>query len=225
MRALVFFLILVNLLFFAWMQGYLGGNANPDAIRVQQQLNADRVRVVARDELPAAGAAKPLKPEKLPEDFCLVLGDLPLGELSQMESRVAEKFPSLKLERSQAAGSGSFWVFIPPLQNKQEADRKAGELKRFKVPEFYIMQEPPALRFAISLGIFSTRAAAEERLEELRGKGVRSARVGERDGKPASGTLEISGPAADADAFRQALGEWLPKAKPAACKASRSSAQ
>ena len=56
MRALVFLLILANLLFLAWTQGYFGAAANPDAFRLQQQLLAERITVVARDEPPTPAA-------------------------------------------------------------------------------------------------------------------------------------------------------------------------
>ncbi len=110
-------------------------------------------------------------------------------------------------------------------REKQEADRKASELKKFKVPEFFVVQEPAAMRFAISLGIFSSREAAEERLETLRGKGVRSAKVGERDAKPTHGALEIRGPEAQAEVVRQASADWLPKNKPVTCKTGKPASQ
>ena len=233
MRVLVFLLILSNMLFFAWTQGYLGNSTNPDALRLQQQLLADQVRVVARDEPPPDSAAKPArvekaekveKVEKLSNDVCLLLADLPVADLSRLETSLPEKFAAFKAERTQMTGSG-YWVFIPPLPNKPEAERKASELKKLKVPEFFVVQEPAAMRFAISLGIFSTREAAEERLEALRSKGVRSAKVGERDAKPTHGALEIRGPEEQVEALRQAIAEWLPKNKPAPCKAGKPAAQ
>ena len=52
MRILVFLLLLFNLLFLAWTRGLLGGEPPPDALRMQQQLQAERIKVVARDNLP-----------------------------------------------------------------------------------------------------------------------------------------------------------------------------
>ena len=185
---------------------------------------------MARDDPPPETVAKPGKMEKLEKtekitnEVCLFLPDLPIAELSQLETSLAGKFEAFKVERTQMSSS-SYWVYIPPLPNKQEADRKASELKKFKVPEFFVVQEPAAMRFAISLGIFSSREAAEERLETLRGKGVRSAKVGERDAKPTHGALEIRGPEAQAEAVRQAIAEWLPKIKPATCKTGKPASQ
>ena len=227
MRAFVFLLILANLLFFAWVRGYFAASSDPDALRVQQQLLADRVKIVARDEPPAETikAEKAGKPaEKKTVETCVLLGDLPIADVLRVETLLADKFPSFRAERSMSAGSGSYWVFIPPLATRQDADRKAGELKKLRVPEFFIVQEG-ANRFAISLGIFSSREAAADRLEQLRAKGVKSARIGERDVKPASASLEIHGPEAQADSLRQTVAEALPEKKLATCRTQAPPAQ
>lgn len=225
MRLLVFILILVNLMFFAWTQGLLGSAADPDALRMSQQLQADRVSVVGRDDPPGEpAAAKAVKTEKRDTDACVQLSELPLADLGRVENLVKEKGAGFRVERGETAAAGSYWVFIPPLPSKAEAERKAGELKRLKVPEFFVIQEPVAYRFAISLGLFSSREAAEARLEELRGKGVRSAKVGEREGKPTLGWLEISGVEASVDSVRQSATAWAPNARVGTCKVSRTAA-
>jgi len=235
MRALVFLLILANLFFFAWTEGYFGASADHDALRLQQQLLADQISIVARDEPPVSEVKAPVveakieKPARLPEkkapEACLLLSDLPVAEMVRIERLLADKFDLFRASRTMSNGSGSFWVFIPPLASKQDAERKASELKALRVPEFFIVQEPGPNRFAISLGIFSSKEAASERLAELREKGVRSAKVGERDVKPASGSLEIQGPEAQVDGVRQALSAAVPKTKIAVCMAPAAAAQ
>jgi hypothetical protein len=59
MRALVFLLVVANLAFFAWAQGYLGERENPDAIRLSQQVAAEKLTVLSRDEPPAPRAEVP----------------------------------------------------------------------------------------------------------------------------------------------------------------------
>ena len=221
MRAFVFLLILCNLLFLAWTQGYFGASSNPDTFRVQQQLLAEQIRVVARDELPAelARPEKAAKPaEKRVESVCLRVGDLAADEAARLEALTAEKHAAFKGVRTANPGSTSYWVFIPPLGSKQEAESKAAELKKLRVPEFFIVQESGPNNRAISLGLFSSREAAASRLEQLRSKGVRSAKVGERNGKPTSFVIELTGPETQAEALRQTLVEALPDTKLAACK-------
>lgn len=222
MRLLVFLLILVNLMFFAWTQGLLGRPDNPDALRMSQQLAADQITVISRDEAPGAAAAA--KNGKREAETCLLLNDLALTEAARIGDSIVEKNVGLKVERSETAPGGIYWVYIPPAPSKADAERKASELKRLKVPEMFVMTEAGPQRFAISLGTFSTREAAESRLEELRGKGVRSAKVGERDIKAASASLEIRGGEALLEALRQTLPELAPKAKPLPCKAARPAA-
>ena len=194
MRALVFLLLLVNLLFLAWTEGYLGSSSNPDAFRVQQQLLADQVKVVARDEPPPemtkledVGKAA----DKKESETCLQLSDLLMVEANQLETRLAEKLSAFTVIRTTVAASTSYWVFIPPVANKQEVDAKIVALKKLGVPEFFVVQESGPNNRAISLGLFSSKEAANSRLEALRSQGVKSAKVGERNVKPASASLEF----------------------------------
>ena len=73
MKALVFLLVLANLLFFAFSEGYFGRAENPDAGRVERQVLPERMRIVSRGEVPAAPVkmvapeAEPVVPEAVTE--------------------------------------------------------------------------------------------------------------------------------------------------------------
>ena len=233
MRAAVFLLIFANLLFFAWAQGYFGPPANPDALRVAQQLNAERVRVVARGDAPPVpappkAAEQPVKSEDAAPaaadksepavDACVRIADLPQADAARVDALLADGWPGFKAKSTAQEGGPGYWVYVPPLASKQDADNKAAELKRLHVPELFIVQESGAYNRAISLGLFSTREAANARLEALRTLGVKSAKVGERGTRPATVSIEISGPAAQSDALRQALGAALSEARLADCR-------
>ena len=236
MRAFVFLLILANLLFVAWSQGYLGAPEHPDAQRAARQLNADRLRVVARDEPPPlpeqkekSGSKSVLKSEDVRReesggvkgaDLCLKLVDVPTDSAVALVDALAEKYPSFRVQRTAQPGSASFWVYIPPLASRKEAESKAAELKKLNVPEFYIVQDGGPFNRAISLGVFSSKEAASSRLEQLRGKGVRSAKLGERPGKPVLFDIVLNGPESQGEALRKSLAERLPEHPVAACKAA-----
>lgn len=248
MRALVFFLIFANLLFWAWAQGYLGTPSNPDAQRAQQQLLAERVRIVSRDEPPsdtkvptedvkpvekpvAPVEAKPepeqqpvadaeVKADDKPADACLRLADVVVDDALRLEKSLAEQFADFKTARTALKeASASYWVHIPPLASKKEADAKAVELKKLQVQEYFVIQENGPNNHAISLGLFSTRDAADNYLDALKSKKVRSARITERNAKPATVSLEVSGPEARIDALRQAISDALPGRNPIPCSA------
>ena len=221
MRALVFLLILANLLFLAWTQGYFGSSSDPDGFRLQQQLLADQITVVARDEAPAqtVKAEKLVKAEeKIAAEQCLLLVDLPVTDSDRVEKLLVDKWPLFKAQRTTVEGGASYWVYIPALASKQEADSKVVELKKLRVPEFFVVTESGPYKWAISLGLFSSKEAAAARLDVLRNQGVKSARIGERKAKPAIAQLEIRGPENQLDMLRQAIADLLPDGRPVACK-------
>ncbi len=247
MRALLFLLFLANLLFFAWTQGYLGTTGSPDAARLGLQLQPERLRIVARGEPPAEkppapAAEQPAAPPSPPAGEAAVGGaeakdekkttgeiappalacrqwpNLRTEDADRLTQFLADSHPEFKVTRATASAL-SYWVYIPPLGSRQEADRKVAELKKIGVPELFVVQEAGPNRLAISLGIFSTAQAAGERLEALRGKGVRSARVGERKGEGARVAIEAEGPADRLPAVREAVAGLLPEISGTTCPA------
>ena len=183
--------------------------------------------MVSRDVPPpettkTEAAAAPIE-NKLAE-ACVVLSDLPSADADQLGTRLADKFPAFKVVRTSAPANASYWVFIPPLANKKEADAKVSELKKLGIAEFFIVQESGANNRAISLGLFSGREKATAYLETLRGKGVKSAKMSERQASPAV-TLEVRGPEAQGEALRQLLAEAQPEVKLGVCKPQAAAAQ
>ena len=120
MRPLVFLLILANLFFFSWTEGYFSTSAEPDTLRIQQQLLANQVIIVTRDESPAILAKvekidkvaekKIEKPEK-PADSSLLPSKLPVAVMLKVERPIKKKFAALNGEHSMHNGSGSFLFF------------------------------------------------------------------------------------------------------------------
>jgi hypothetical protein len=74
----------------------------------------------------------------------------------------------------------SYIVHIPSQGSKEGADKKAAELRGLGVSNYFIMADNPAMRWAISLGVFKTEAAAQNQLAMLQKQGVHSARVAPR---------------------------------------------
>src|SRR5574343_1537709 len=103
MRILVFLLVGANLVFFAWTQGYLGSRDSPDAVRLTQQLEADKLLVLSRDEPPV-----PAKPEKVAAtekaadrkivEKCLAWS-LPQADAERVDACLATNHADLKRKR------------------------------------------------------------------------------------------------------------------------------
>jgi cell division septation protein DedD len=232
MKILVFLLVLANALFFAYTQGYFGHPENPDAARVQQQLNADRIHIVGRGEPPAGKAAESGKKDEAVVSketvatkeepvlqTCVVWNGLSPKDADRLAALLGDKFAEFKLTKQIApAEGGSWWVFIPPLPNKADAEKKAGELRKMGVEDYFIVQDAGPNRFAISLGVFSSEAGAGERLADIKAKGVRSAKTGPRKGKDAPHLIEARGVAAREPAMLEAVAAVLPDSRSQSCK-------
>lgn len=67
-----------------------------------------------------------------------------------------------------------FWIYYPPLPTPERAKEKANEIKKLGVDELYIVQDSQ-WRNAISFGLFSEEALADNLLKNLKAKGVRYA--------------------------------------------------
>ena len=109
-------------------------------------------------------------------------------------------------------------VFIPPLPNKAEADKEVRGVEAPRCTGFFVIQDAGPNRWAISLGIFSSEQAANDRLESLREKGVKSAKVARRGTtRPEQVSFEVTGPEPMVDAARDAVAAQLPDVKSAGC--------
>jgi len=205
LKALVFLLVLGNLLFLAFAGGYFGGPDNPDAGRIGQQLVPERVRIVGYGQTPPTtadvekrAAEAPPPPPAEPEELCLLWEHLPADAADRLASTLAEKLAGIRVERRAVPVEGAgWWVMVPPLANKAEADKKVGELKELGVNDLFIVHDAGPNQFAISLGVFSTEKSGQEHLARLRAKGVKSAKLIRRPGKETQFAVEARGPLAN----------------------------
>jgi len=192
MRLLFFILLLANAVFFAYSWFGPGVQASGDAQIIGQQLNAEKIRLLAPEQLNTL-TRKP-EPSKLASaaaSVCLEWG----GFLGADTARAGQALEPLALgakltQRRQDDVSG-FWVYIPPLASRQSATQKIGELKRLGVDDYFVVLDDPKWRNAVSLGIFKTEDAAKARLAALRAKGVKSATMGARETQPGKSYFQV----------------------------------
>lgn len=168
---LFFLLLSANAAFAVYL--YFGPTRGGETQVMQQQINPERIKLLA--EGPAAARPAPKAPAACVEWGAFAGNEMTRAEAALAGLRLGDKVSQRSVER--AVG---FWVYIPPLKTRPDADRKIGELKNRSVTDYFLVQDSPKWRNAISLGIFSTREAAESHLNELKEKGVKSAIVGER---------------------------------------------
>ena len=178
MRAFFLLLIAANLGLFAWSHYYATPDGAADPEPQRRQINPASIRVLAGAEL----AGLPVLTAKSAAfGSCLEWGGFSVAEAPRAEQALEALALGARLSQRRSEEKAGWWVFIPPQADRAAALKKTAELKGLGIDDFFILQEEGSLRWAISLGVFSSRDAAGNRLEALRARGVRSAQTGERD--------------------------------------------
>lgn len=195
MKALVWILLLVNVLFFAAMQWGRLLIADEQAVQAQPPLHEEKIGLLGAPQgkpaaalpasAPAAAPAPASAPVEAPKPLasCMEWGEFSGADLARATSALAAMQLGGKLSQRDVEYAIGYWVYIPPQKDKAAVNRKIAQLKARGVEEYFVVSEAPWIN-AISLGVFRTREAAQHFLDELqRTKGVRSAQIGERASK------------------------------------------
>jgi hypothetical protein len=194
MRALFLVLLVANAAFFAWSRYYAPESPGSDPRPLARQIEPEKLRIVAPNEtLPSAPALEPSASSSSgagSNSSCLEWGSFSAAEAPRAEKAIEPLALGARLAtRQEHAG---WWVFIAPQPSRQDAQRKALELKALGV-DYFIVQDGGSLRWALSLGVFRTEEAARTHLEKLRARGVSTAQVAARDTPAPRIWLQIKG--------------------------------
>jgi cell division septation protein DedD len=198
-------LVALNAVLFAFGHGYLGkvkGNEREPA-RIRQQVAPEMLTLLtatqaqaqaaasaapapppadssapapAPEPAPASAAAAAAAPQLL---ACTEVGTFGANTAHRFETRLAK----LELGEHQARVEvpvqdvTSYLVHLPPQGSKEAAERKAAELRALGVENFFVMSGDSPLKWAISLGVFKSQAAAEALIASLGKQGVHTARI------------------------------------------------
>jgi hypothetical protein len=215
-RVLFLLLILANLAFFAWANYLSPHDAASDPRPLAQQYQPEKLKILAPED---AGAVSKPWPAAVPA-ACLEWGSFTLADAPRAEQALEPLALGPRLAQRRAEETASWWVYLPPQGSRQNALKKAGELKALKVEEFFVMQEEGPLRWAVSLGVFKTEEAAKGRLEALRAQGVRTAQIGERETQVPKVWLQVSNPDAPLQARLKEIAAGFPGSELKSCPAS-----
>ena len=178
-----FILLLLNAMAFGYIR-FAEGRAGADNQVLLLQIAPEKMKLVKpAAPPPSPPSATPAKDASRaqPALVCLEWGGFPPEESTRAGSAL-EKV-GLREKITQRETGDRYWVYIPPMKNQPEVDKKAGELKARGIGEFTVVQDNDQWRYAIALGEFKTDEAANNFLAQLRQKGVRSAVSGPRGAK------------------------------------------
>lgn len=178
-------LLIANLLFFAWTQGWLDGitgmrsQGDREPERLARQVRPESVRILSPSEaIPSPSSSS--TPEAVAEPLaCLEAGPFATGASVSAIAALQTAQPAIpagswtdvKVERP-----GSWMLYMGRYPNRDALAKKEEELRRTRVT-FEEVKSPPEYELGFSLGRYDQRAAAEKALEQLNLRGVRTARV------------------------------------------------
>ena len=184
----------LNAVLFAYGQGVLGSfkASEREPARIKNQINTDKLQL----QMGAVAALAPVLPppppvaEEAPASVliaCTEIGNFATAEARRFEREVAPLALGERQTQAEVAVQeiSSHMVMIPPLGSKEAADKKAAELKAQGVSNYFIMNDSSAAKWAISLGVFKSEAAAQTLMAALKKQGVTGAKVA---GRSSAGT-------------------------------------
>jgi hypothetical protein len=174
MRWMAFVLLAVNAAFAAYLA------FSPSALRkptdtAALELNAERIKRIAK----AGGKPLPDQPA-VHLAACLEWAFFTAAELERARAELADAQVAHVGVR-QAQPATTWWVYVPPLRSREEAERRIHELDELGVKGARVVDEE-RWRNAIALGSFVSEAAAIAHQQRLRDAKVRNAAVGPRNG-------------------------------------------
>lgn len=199
MKGLFVSLLLANLLFIAFIQWGDALTGDSKNLQIQPPLNAEKIKLLPSLVAPNHIAPSPVvPPNSLPAigvphmavqsavqvaDTCMEWGEFSGNILTRATAAMDKLRLGDRLKQRQIEHASGYWAYIPPLKSSADADKKITQLKAFGVEEYSVIQETGKWRNAISLGMFKTDDAAQKFLENIKAKGVKSAKVKERMSK------------------------------------------
>ncbi|MCA1246865.1 SPOR domain-containing protein [Massilia sp. MS-15] len=190
-------LLALNAGLFAHAEGYLGrledGEREPQRLKNQLApermvvLTASEARAVADAATAAAAQADAPPAQPLPVAAaapvetiaCTQAGAFAAGDARRFDTRIARLGLGQRASRISVPFQevSSHLVYLPPGGGKEGAERRVAELKERGIENFFVMQGDSPLRWAVSLGVFKSEAAAQGLVASLARQGVRGARV------------------------------------------------
>jgi hypothetical protein len=186
-RLLFLLLLAANVALFAWTRFLSSADPAVDRQPMARQVEPQKLRIV-NERAPGKPEPAPARPKPAAEAprasapaACVEWGSFSPADASRAAQALGALALGARLAQYRGEESARWWVHFPPQGSRANALKKAAEVRKLGITEFFIVQEPGPTQWALSLGIFTTEEAAQAYLMELRGQGVRTATIGERE--------------------------------------------
>jgi len=156
----------------------MASNLSKTEIKVPEVKAADAKPVESKPaEKTAAEKApvtKPTETHAVVQTACYEWSGFNMARVTEAAS-VAQQMNIKTQTNMTSTGQESvrYWIYKPPLATAEAAQTKADELRKLGVEDFFIVQDDPKWRNAISFGVFRDEKLADKLMADLKNKGVK----------------------------------------------------
>jgi len=176
MRLFVGLLLLANIAFYVWSQGWVDdlvgvrarGDREPE--RLDKQVRPESVRILTPQAVAAAASAAESSL------VCLEAGPFDDGTIAAAENIVRASLPQGAWTRTTQPVPARWIVYMGRYANRDAQQKKEQELARLKVA-YDEVSGAPALEPGLSLGHFPSRELADSALQRLADRGIHTGKV------------------------------------------------
>ena len=207
LRTVVLLLLLANVTFFAYTR--LDSTSDGESVRLAEQVQPDKIKLLTPQQVAALGPGK----VAALADVCLEWGPISEGDRARALAELEPLALGKLLTQRRIETNTAFWVYLPPVANRVDAERRAGEARARGIGNAAIVESSPQ-RYAVSLGAFVTEDGAKARLAEVVQLGVANARAGLRQQLIMSTVFVIRDPQAPVVARLRDLAPAYPGSEP-----------
>ncbi len=175
MKPLLFLLIVANFVLLGCIF-YAENRSRAEAPAAALQIAPEKLKLLAAGVPPPVNRAQQDSPQS-----CFEWGSFGVEDAQRAAAALA-KLPLAEKQLSQRSLTSGYWVHMPAVRTKAEADKIAAAVKARGVSDLSVVRDGEG-RYTLSLGVFRTEDAAADYLGKLRTKGVRSAVMGPREAR------------------------------------------
>jgi|CXWL01.1.fsa_nt_gi hypothetical protein len=204
LRLIALLLLLINGVYWLWSDGRLPGFApdqQTEPQRLKQQIKPQSLRLLTAQELQQLEAT----PAAAKTAACLQAGPFSEAQSAQLRPLLSSALPGDSWTLQTVVTPAQWIVYMGKYANADDLTKKQAELTTLKIHFEPVLE--PTLQYGLSLGSYTTRAAASAGLDTLGRRGIRTARVLQQRPEARGAVLRIGN--AD-DALRARLNELDP---------------
>jgi hypothetical protein len=165
MRTVLVLLLLANLTLFAYT--WLDGGAGGEGVRLGEQVQPDKIKLLTPQEVAALGPAK----VAALADVCVEWGPFADADRARALAEL-EPLAVARLVTQKRVDSAGMWsAMLAPFANRPAADRRAAEVRAQGVRDVSVVDAGGG-RYTVAIGLFRSEEAARVHAAELTRQGV-----------------------------------------------------